>query len=107
VALGVGIVGAGLATYFGLDAASKHSDGDAHCSGRACDPTGLELQSSARTSATLSTISAAVGVVGVGAGVFMLLTAPSRAEARRAASAWSVVPALDTTGGGVTCRGAF
>ena len=85
VALGIGAVGAGLSTAFGLNASSKHSDAGSHCSGRVCDPEGLELQGSARSSADAATVAAGVAVVAIGVGAFLLLTAPPRPETRRQA----------------------
>jgi hypothetical protein len=81
--LGVGAVAAGVSTVFGLNASSKHSEGDSHCTGRTCDAEGLELQSAARSSADAATIAAGVAIVAVGVGAFLLLTAPSRPESRR------------------------
>jgi hypothetical protein len=42
-----------------------------------CSPAGVELGESAETKATLAGVSAAVGLAAVGAGVTLLLTAPT------------------------------
>ena len=83
IGLGVGAVAAGVSTIFALNASSKHSDGERHCTGRLCDREGLDLQASAGASADAATVAAGVAVVAVGVGVFLLLTAPSRTEGRR------------------------
>ena len=75
VALGVGVVGLGVGSYFGLQTFSKQNESEDHCNGTACDQTGVDLRNEASTTATLSTIGFAVGAVGVGAGIVLLLTA--------------------------------
>jgi hypothetical protein len=84
IALGVGAVGLGAGSWFGLQTFSKQNESEDHCDGTSCDQTGVDLRDDARSSATLSTIGFAVGAVGVGAGLVLLLTAggDTRGEAR-------------------------
>ncbi|MBK7579742.1 MAG: hypothetical protein IPI67_05975 [Myxococcales bacterium] len=77
VAIGVGVVGIGLGSYFGLRALSKRSDSDAACQPR-CTDRAVSLNDDARTAADLSTISFAVGAVGLGLGMYLWLDAPPR-----------------------------
>jgi len=81
-AAGVGVVGIGVGTVFGIDVLSKKSDADSNdCRGKACNPSGLDLYSSARTSGWISTAGFGVGVLGAGAAGYLLFIArdaPSR-----------------------------
>jgi hypothetical protein len=70
VAAGVGVVGVGLGTYFGIRAISKHNDDDATCKTDPC-PTARSLNDDAKSAADVSTISFAVGLVGLAAGAFL------------------------------------
>jgi hypothetical protein len=79
---GVGIVGVGLGSYFGVAALSSKNDGNAHCSGKFCDAQGLSLESDAHSKATVSTIAFAVGAVALAAGVYLVVTAPSQQAAQ-------------------------
>jgi len=71
----VGLVGLGVGSYFGIHAASQKSDADKLCSGMYCSQSGLDQQSDASASARISTIAFGVGIVGVAAGVVLILTA--------------------------------
>ncbi|MCA9619896.1 MAG: hypothetical protein KC731_12815 [Myxococcales bacterium] len=81
---GVGLAGLGVMAGFGALAASQAADADSHCEGRFCDPEGLAGHDRASTSATISTVGLVVGVVGVGVGVTLLLTAPDGEDAAQA-----------------------
>jgi hypothetical protein len=65
-----------VGTFFGLHAASKKSDAEPHCSGRYCDAEGLSLQDDAHSAATISTIAFGLGILAVGVGAYLYLTAP-------------------------------
>jgi hypothetical protein len=86
VAGGVGVVGLGVGTIFGLKAMSKHSDANAKCPGACNDQAGVELWNDARTAGTISTIGFVVGGVGLATGTILWLTAktPSRNTALEA-----------------------
>ncbi len=110
VSLGVGVVGVGVGSYFGLRTFSKKSDAGSHCgrsigqsSDTLCDRTGVDLRSQARSSATISTVAFAVGAVGVGAGVVLLLTGHSK-EHGSAQATW-IAPAVGPHGAGVSLGG--
>jgi hypothetical protein len=106
LAIGVGVVGVGVGGYFGLRTFSKKKDADDHCGAaigdkdaNACDPTGLDLRDQAKRSGTLSTIGFAVGAVGIGAGVILLLTSSSHSE--RTSGHAFIAPSFDRNGAGV------
>ncbi len=76
---GVGLVGVGLGTYFGLKAGSLNKDANAGC--RPEDPTkctvaGAALGADAKQAALGSTLSFALGGAAVAGGVIVFLTAP-------------------------------
>jgi len=99
LSLGVGVVGVGVGSWFGLQTFSKQNESDDHCDDTRCDQTGVDLRDEAKSTATLSTIGFAVGAVGVGAGLVLLLTAGGD-EAREARTIW-IAPGLGslTVGG--------
>ncbi|WP_438030457.1 hypothetical protein [Sorangium sp. So ce233] len=75
-ALGLGGVGVAAGAVGGLLAIGKHSDLSDRCPGNRCDPSLQGDVDSYHAMGTLSTIGFVVGAVGVGAGAFLLLTAP-------------------------------
>jgi len=83
---GVGIVGLGVGSYFGLRAQSKLDDSNAdnHCRppNDTCDATGLSLREDASSAAAVSTVAFVVGAVGVAAGVVLYLTAETSSTPR-------------------------
>lgn len=86
VAGGVGVVGVGVGTIFGLQSMSKHSDAESKCPGACSDQSGVELWNDARSSGNISTIAFAVGGVGLVTGAILWFTAktPSRTTALQA-----------------------
>src|SRR5262249_54183559 len=76
---GTGIVALGVGAFFGIEAIQKHSDAAALCPASPCsNPTGVAINDDARAYAAVSTVAIAVGIVGVGAGAVLLLTARSK-----------------------------
>lgn len=79
IAGGLGIVGIGLGTGFGIQAIVKknQSNADDHChDGDYCDPTGFQLRQDALAASTRSTALFIAGGVTLAAGVTLFLTAP-------------------------------
>jgi hypothetical protein len=74
---GVGIVGLGVGTYFGLQVKSKKDDSEGHCNGNLCDQAGVDARNDARSLATISDIAFIAGGALVIGGVVIYLTAPS------------------------------
>ena len=79
VAAGVGVVGIGVGTIFGLSAMSKQDEANAKCPGACSDQAGVDLWNDARTAGNISTVGFIVGGVGLATGAILWLTAkPSR-----------------------------
>jgi hypothetical protein len=77
VAGGIGVLGVGLGTVFGLASKSKHDQAENYCNGAACrDPRGVTAGSAAQSDGNISTVMMIVGGVGLAAGVTLWLTAP-------------------------------
>lgn len=100
---GVGVVALGVGAGFGFDALALKGRADSHCPNRQCDAAGLADISSAKTVATVSTVGLAVGVVGVGAGAWLLLRSSSSSNAARA----SVAPFVAADRAGIAVQGAW
>jgi hypothetical protein len=79
VAGGVGAVGVAFGAVTGIITLSKKSTANANCSDRyeVCNPAGVSANESGRTFGALSAIGLSVGVVGLAAGAYLWLTAPS------------------------------
>lgn len=79
---GVGVVGLGLGTFFGLQASSKWSDAKSKCTDYpyGCGAEGADLRSSAHSQATISTVAFVAGGALLATGVVLYLTAPAKKE---------------------------
>jgi serine/threonine-protein kinase len=97
-AAGVGVIGVGLGTFFGLRAISKNKDAESHCpKGYICDDAqGPALADDARSAAKISTITFAVGAAGLVGGAVLFFTSPRQP---------AVTAAVGPTG--VVVRGSF
>jgi hypothetical protein len=111
VSLGVGVVGVGVGSYFGLRTFSKKNEASDHCGANIgqsndtlCDAQGVDLRNQAHTAATVSTVSFAVGAVGLGAGIVLLLSGSSSEKSARRSY---VAPSVGPGGAGVTLGGIF
>ncbi len=109
VALGVGVVGLGLGTFFVLRSSSKRKDADAayKACGSPCldsNPKSAEvasLDSSARSAKTLGTVGFIVGGVGVATGVTLFLLSGKKQGAEHA-DAPSIHPWIGLESAGMT-----
>jgi hypothetical protein len=106
VTAGVGVVGLGVGTVFGMQALSKNSSANnGHCGGSLgsannCDSTGVQLRSDAVSSGNISTVFFVVGGVLAAGGAALWFLAPS--------SHVQAAPAVGDRGtGGVIVRGDF
>jgi serine/threonine-protein kinase len=95
---GIGVVGIGIGSAFGLVAISKNgnSNADGHCDTTGCDPTGKQLREDALGAATVSTVAFATGLAALAAGVVVYVTAPKGVR---------VGPALGASFEGITVQG--
>jgi hypothetical protein len=76
---GVGIVGIGVGSVFGVIAMSKNNSTSGHCNGSVCDAPTIATLGDARTDATVSTVGFVAGGVLLAAGAVLYLTAPKGA----------------------------
>jgi hypothetical protein len=73
---GVGAAGVLAGSIFGVLTFTQKSSGDSHCAGMYCDASGLSSESSAHTSATISTVAFAVGLAALAVDAVLVLTRP-------------------------------
>jgi serine/threonine-protein kinase len=108
VVAGVGLVGIGVGSYYGVRAYQRNKDAKNkyHCSGSVCqDPggaAGVAVTNDALDKARVSNIAFAAGGGLLVAGVLIYALSPGRSE-----SALLVAPALAQNGAGLTLRGGF
>lgn len=76
---GIGVVGFGIGTYYGLSAISKNSSSESECPNdrNLCSDRGVSLRNDALSRARISTAAFAVGGIALAAGVVLYFTAPS------------------------------
>lgn len=101
VSLAVGGVGLAVGAVFALKAHSTKADLDTNCPNHACASSERELYDTGKTQADIATAGTIVGIVGLGAGAVLLLTAPSASEEK----VGRVVPLVGP--GSVGLRGRF
>jgi hypothetical protein len=83
VASGMGVVGVGIGTVFGLKSKSSHDEATKYCTGAICnDPRGVTAGNDAHAAGNVSTIAMIVGVAGLAGGVVLWLSAPKASERR-------------------------
>jgi hypothetical protein len=97
---GLGIIGVGIGSVFGLSAMSKENDATQHdCnSSNQCNRTGVQLGQDAQSAATASTIAFAVGGVAIAGGVLLYFTAPKGSSAPTVGLRASTIPGGGTVG---------
>jgi len=79
---GLGIAGLGVGTYLGLRALDAKSRSDDECI-NGCTMAGADLSRDAVRYGNLSTVSFAIGVLGVGAGAYLVLTSTTTVSVGR------------------------
>ncbi len=104
VALGVGVVGVGVGSYFGLRTLNKKDEASPYCPNKECSSHGMELIEDARSAATVSTIGFGVGLIGLAAGTWLLLSGGSPEE-NSPQSDLALVPAASREGGSLRVSG--
>ncbi len=109
VDLGLGVVGLGLGTFFGLSASSKNSDAKKICVDRegACPAADVarhdDLVSDAKTARTLSFVGLGVGGALVITGVVLLVTSPKQAPS----TGVRILPEVGPRSAGLSLGGAW
>ncbi len=109
---GVGVAGLGVGAVTGILALGKKSEVEGECPiADQCTPAGVELAASGKTLSIVSTVAFGVGVAGVGAGLYLVLTSGDDAPASAASGAPRPITAVGAValpgGGGLTVRGTF
>jgi hypothetical protein len=95
VAGGVGVVGLGLGTVFGLQAMSKRDDATKACPKNTCpDANGVSLWDDAQSAGTLSTVFFVVGGVGLAGGAALWFTAKAPESAQAASAQIGIGPGV-------------
>ena len=74
--IGVGVAALATGAYFGAHTFALKRDAD--CVGKRCSASGMSDIDSARTSATLSTIGFGLGIVAIGVGTYLVISAPKK-----------------------------
>jgi hypothetical protein len=110
---GVGLVALGVGGYFGMRAFSKWSEREDNCVG-GCSPAAKSAGDDAQSAATAANIGIGVGLVAIGVGTYLVLSAKSSSEpsalqksGAQQARALQFLPSLGPTGGGLLLRGAY
>lgn len=90
---GLGVVGLGVGSIFGLIASATHKDALTHCTAdRCCTREGIDLGDRASSQATVSTVAFVAGGALAAAGVVLVVTAP-KAPASQVAISIAPTPA--------------
>jgi hypothetical protein len=92
VGFGIGAVGIGVGSITGLMSLSKASSAKKFCTGNDCTPAATDDINSSKSLANISNVGFAVGVVGLGLGVYGLLSSGHAPEQTQAtARHWDVL----------------
>lgn len=78
---GLGVVGVGLGTGFGIKSMAHGNSADSHCRGDLCDSAGVKLRENAIAAGNVSTLTFVIGAAALGGGAVLWFTAP-RSERR-------------------------
>jgi hypothetical protein len=84
---GLGVVGVGLGSFFGLRALSKNSDSNSSgCSGNLCSESAANTRHDAIHAGNISTLAFAIGGVALGSGLVLFFTAPRAPKGHEASA---------------------
>jgi hypothetical protein len=108
---GIGVVGIGLGSFFGVQALSKSSTAKTDCM-TVCTQTDVNNNNDAKSAALISDIGIGAGVVALGIGAFLYFTAPSApspaaSPAAPARNTFSITPYFAREGGGAAVLATF
>jgi hypothetical protein len=99
IALGVGVAGTAVGTYFGVRAISLKNEADRNCPNDICSVQGASQNGDAIRYGDFSTAGFTVGVLGLGVAMYLFLTGGGSHDTARTGSAATVGPKI--TGGGL------
>ena len=74
---GVGVAALGVGTYFGARALSSWGSRKDHCTSAGCDAFAVSYGDDAKRYGNFANVGLGIGLVGVGVGTYLLVTAPS------------------------------
>jgi hypothetical protein len=97
---GLGVAGAVVGSYFGLQVGSKNDESKRHCTNNFCDDTGYQLRKDALSAATISDVTFIVAGAALVGGAVLYLTAPRPVKA-------SIGAAPLSAGGAALLQGTF
>lgn len=104
-ALGIGVLGLGIAGFSGLQMSAARSTVDAHCNAaRECDPEGVDAASRGRTFGIVAPVALVAGVGGLAAGAWLWLRRPASGP-RSARTTFAPLHSLGALG--VVANGSF
>jgi len=104
-ALGIGVLGLGIAGFSGLQMSDARSTVDAHCNAaRECDAEGVDAASRGRTFGIVAPVALVAGVGGLAAGTWLWLRRPASAP-RSSQTTFAPLPSKDALG--VMATGSF
>jgi hypothetical protein len=108
VLFGVGLVGAGVGSYYGVHAIQLRKDSDHYCT-PGCTQQGVDLNNQAKTAAWVSNIGIGLGALGVVVGGYMLLKTPPLLPTSDDGTAITlhVVPEVSPSTAGLSVGGAW
>jgi len=109
VMAGLGVVGIGVGSYFGVMTFSKWSDAKSRCKNGDCDQAGFDAASAAKTNGNVSTVGFVAGGVLLAGGAALFFLAPGTSSApggKDKGSLW-VAPQVAASGAGAAVGGRF
>lgn len=105
---GLGVIGLGVGTGFGIDALVQSGRSNKHgCAGNDCDSVGGSYREAARDSGDISTVAFIAGGTLLAAAVTMYLMAPSRNSTKKTAASWSASLEPIAAGGRLSLGGTW
>jgi hypothetical protein len=97
---GLGVVGLGVGTYFGVQAISKRNESNQTCPGNLCDdPVAVANMRDANRNAWISNVGVGVGIVGLGVATYLLFAGRTSNETKTAVT---VIPVVGLREGGLS-----
>jgi hypothetical protein len=104
---GSGIALLGVGSYFGIKAFSTWNDRNDHCPNDRCDAQAVDLADDANRQGNLANVTAGLGLLGVGLGAYLVVSAPSSSDQKPASARVHVTPTLAAGTAGMSMGGAW